>query len=349
MGLPAEAAPAVWIVVLNWNGLRDTLECLRSLGRLRYPNARVLVIDNGSQPSEADDIREACSSITVVRYPENRGYTGGSNAGIELALREGAEYVWLLNSDTTVEPDALAKLVAAGERNPKVGLLSPVIYESAMPGSIQFCGTFLDRKRGRQVSPRSLEEARAAAGNGPLLLWGTALLLKRAVIESVGVLDERYFAYHEDLDYSLRGRAAGFETQVVTESAVFHKTTWEAGSGDSPLREYLFVRNWFLLWRSYAVVWDRYASRRRFLAWTLDRALEAKGAGKLAVAEHALDGLWDALRGRWGSWEARGEMPRVLKRLILDGMFAWHAYAWIGLLAEGPLGALRRRRRRGCA
>jgi hypothetical protein len=336
--------PIVWIVLLNWNGLDDTLECLRSLDHLRYPSAHVLVVDNGSTRDDVGRIREVFPRATVLRNFENLGYAGGNNMGIRVALRNGADYVWLLNNDTVVDPDCLAALVAAGEKAPKVGLLSPVIYDYAAPHAIQFCGTFLDRDQQRHhvLTPTSLEDARGAAEVGPLLLWGTALLLKRALVDAIGLLDERYFAYHEDLDYSLRALAAGFEGRVVPEGAVFHKTSRALGSMESPLREYLVARNWCLLWHSHPTARPRPRHWRGSLVWAMERALEASRSGQRVVAEHTLDGIWDACRGRWGSWEGRGEMPRPLKRLVLDGLLAWHPYAWMTLLAEGPLEALRK-------
>lgn len=332
----------VWIVLLNWNGCSDTLECLASLDRLRYPNFHVLVVDNGSRDAELQPVREAFPRATILVLAENRGYTGGSNAGIRFALEKGADYVWLLNNDTTVEPRCLAALVDAAERDPRAGCVSPVIYDYAVPRRVQFCGTILDRRTQRLVNARTVEEGRRAAKRGPLLLWGTALLLKRTLIEAIGVFDERYFAYHEDIDYSLRAAAAGFEARIVGEAAVFHKSGQALGSVDSPVKEYLVVRNWYLLRRSHRRLWPRYASRRRFLAWALKRALAALESGRRSTAEHALDGAWDGLRGRWGPWEGRGTVPAPVKRLILDALLAWHPHLWIGILEVGPVEMLRR-------
>jgi len=337
-----DPCPQVWIVILNWNGRADTLECLESLERLRYPNFHVLVVDNGSLPGETERFGEASSRVSVLSLPKNRGFTGGSNAGIRFALEKGADYVWLLNNDTTVDPACLSALVDAAEDDPRVGALSPVIYDYAPPRGIQFCGTFLDRRTRRQRSPRSLEEARLAAKEGVLLLWGTALLLKRTLIDAIGLLDERYFAYHEDLDYSLRAIAAGFELRVVSEAAVLHKLAHSLGSTQSPIREYLVVRNWYLLWRSHRSLWPRYSYPRGFLVWALKRALEARESGRRPAASHVLDGIWDAFRGREGSWDQKGQMPGVVKRLILDGLLAWHPHVWIGMLEAGPLEVVRR-------
>jgi hypothetical protein len=185
-----------------------------------------------------------------------------------------------------------------------------------------------------------------AAESGLLLLVGTALLLKRAVVDRVGLFDDRYFAYLEDFDYSLRANAAGFDARVVPEGVVFHKGRWGLGTVESPLRDYLFVRNWYLLWHSHAWVGRRYGHWRGFVVWAMGRALEAKNARKRVIAEHVLDGIWDALRGRWGSWERKGGMPKPLRQFVLDGLLGWHPYAWITLLGEGPLGVLRKGLRR---
>ena len=342
--------PLVWIVVLNWNGLEDTLECLHCLSRLRYPNAHIVVVDNGSRGSDVDRICEAFSHVLVLRNPKNLGYTGGNNAGIRLALESGADYVWLLNNDTIVEPECLSQLIDVGEKHPQVGLLSPVIYDYAQPHTVQFCGTILSHRTQLQTTLTSLADSRIGAETGPLALWGTALLLRRTLIDAIGLFDERYFAYHEDLDYSLRAIAAGFDTRLVPEASVFHKSGRSLGSAESHLREYLVVRNWYLLWRSHLKGRERRVYRRRFLVWAIGRTLRAKDAGKRVVAEHALDGIWDAFRGRCGPLERKGEMPRSLKRFLLDGLLAWHPYLWLTILSGGSLGlahqAIRRITRR---
>ena len=136
--------PAVWVLVLNWNGAADTLDCLQSLKRLRYPNAAVVVVDNGSGAGEADGIEATGLACAVLRQPENRGYAAGCNAGIRHGLERGADYVWLLNNDTVVDPRCLDALVAAGEGDARVGLLSPVLYDYDAPHAIQFAGTVVD-------------------------------------------------------------------------------------------------------------------------------------------------------------------------------------------------------------
>lgn len=328
---PSEWPPKVWVVILNWNGLADTLECLRSLKRQGYKHTQVVVIDNGSQSREADEIEASNLADSVLRRSKNIGFAAGSNEGIRHALEQGADYVWLLNNDTRVEPDCLTTLVRTGEAEGRVGLLSPVIYDHASPHPVKFTGTIVDFDRQDRTHLTSTEDMARAAHADDLALWGTALLIKRRVVEQVGLLDERYFAYVEDMDYSIRAVNAGFATRVVRRAAVYHKEGRALGGLQSPAREYLMARNSYLFWRTHLRGRQRWGFRARYVSWVLDRALAAHLMPM--VADESLHGAWDALRGRWGSWEQSRAMPTALKAFVQRWVLGWHPYFWIRLLA----------------
>jgi GT2 family glycosyltransferase len=332
MAPPIRRDPLVFIVVLNWNGLTDTLECVRSLARLEYSNTHILVVDNGSRNEEAARIEAALPAVTVMRYSENLGYAGGNNCGIRFALGQGADYIWLLNNDTTVSSTCLTELISAGEQRPDVGLLSPVVYKHGSECEIRFSGAILDRRREEHQTLRAVDDMETASKKGPILLFGTALILKRKAVDAVGLLDERYFAYHEDVDYCLRVLAAGLRTLVVPKAKVYHKVGRSLGP-ESPIREYLLVRNQYLLRSSHLAGWQRRTYPRRYVAWTLGRVLDSRRSGRDVVADYALDGLWDALRGRWGSWETKGQLPKALRLFLLDYVLVWHPYFWIMLIS----------------
>ena len=334
-------APSIFIILLNWNGLADTLDCLRSLEELAYPNAHVVVVDNGSVNDEAARIELAYPSVTVLRNGANLGYAGGNNRGIRHAMAEGADYIWLLNNDTTVATTCVTELVRAAESRPDVGILSPVIYQQGAADEIQSAGAVLDRQREEHRILRTFEALAAENAGGSLLLWGTALLLRRKTVDSVGLLDERYFAYHEDMDYCLRVMAAGLRTLVVPDAKVYHKTGRSLGPRQSPVREYLLVRNWYLFWRTYLVGRQRRTYPRRYLAWALERSMNARRAGNSAAADHILDAVWDALRAHWGPWQAKGRMPAPLRAFLARGLLVWHPHLWLMLLA-GRTTAVRR-------
>jgi GT2 family glycosyltransferase len=224
-----------------------------------------------------------------------------------------------------------------------------VIYEHDSEDEIQFAGAVLERQREEHRTLRTLEALEAASKEGSVLLWGTALLLPRKTVDSVGLLDERYFAYHEDMDYCLRVMAAGLGTLVVPGAKVHHKRWRSLGPGQSPGREYLLVRNWYLFWRTYLLGRQRRTYPRRYLAWALERSMNARRAGNIVAADHILDGAWDALRGHWGPLQAKGRMPAPLRAFLSRGLLVWHPHLWLMLLA-GHTTAVRReaiRRLRG--
>jgi len=337
--------PAVWVVVLNWNGVAATLECLQSLKRLRYPNVATLVVDNGSAAPEAGRIEASALATAVLRNPENLGFAAGSNAGIRYALEGGAAYVWLLNNDTVVDPHCLDALVSAGESDDRIGLLSPVLYDYEPPHAVQYAGTLVDLPGGRLQKFTALDQPAAHRHEGRLALWGTALLIKRRVVERVGLLDERYFAYVEDMDFCVRAMAAGFATRLVRDASVYHKHGLSLGGPTGVLREYLMIRNVYLFWTTYLRGWRRWRYRLRYPPWVLSRCLDAQLRGRADAEAYIASAGWDALRGHWGSWESRGRAPASL-RAVARAVLGWHPYFWAMLLAgdfRGLIAATRAR------
>jgi len=128
--------PLVFIIVLNWNGKDDTLECLGSLQQLDYPNFETVVVDNGSTDGSEDVIRSAFPSVNFIQTGRNLGYAGGNNVGIKHALSHGADYVWLLNNDTTVDPNALTALVETAQADPKIAVVGSKIFYYDQPDVI---------------------------------------------------------------------------------------------------------------------------------------------------------------------------------------------------------------------
>ena len=119
--------PFVYIVLLNWNGWRHTLDCIRSLYGLEYTNWHAIVIDNGSTDDSVERIRQAFPGVSIVENHKNLGFAAGNNIGIRLALMGGADYVLVLNNDTTVAPDSVSELVRFAENHPQAGVMGPKI------------------------------------------------------------------------------------------------------------------------------------------------------------------------------------------------------------------------------
>lgn len=299
-GVSQSTNPLVFIIVLNWNGWRDTVECLETLQQLDYPNYRVVVVDNGSNDNSWDYIKawarksgslkpryaahqttskplrvasysavEAKSggtaageallsgtspdhALTLIQSGANRGYAGGCNIGLRYALKRGAEYLWLLNNDTVVHPRALWEMVALAASDKKVGLVGSVLYDFYDPESVQaYGGGSINRWLG---TSRYLKEP----GKGRLdFLTGASLLIRKPVVESVGLLDEAYFFYWEDVAYSQRVLRAGWKISVAEGSHILHK---EGGtvSGEERLKslasDRLMVRSTILFFSNYGGV-----------------------------------------------------------------------------------------------
>ena len=224
--------PRVDVVVLNWNGWQDTIGCLETLQRQDYPHVNVLVVDNGSTDGSVDHIRNAIPTVELFQTGANLGFGGGCNAGIRLALARGADYVWLINSDATVDPGALSALVRRAGQDPMLGAVGSVLYDAEPPGQVQLWGggsvnLWLGRSRHR-LSPGSVD-----------FISGASVLLRRAALNGVGLFDDaNFFMYWEDTDLGFRMRQAGWRLAVAEDSQVWHKQSASLGRGSPVLDEY---------------------------------------------------------------------------------------------------------------
>jgi len=253
--------PKVFIIILNWNNWPDVLECLSSLKNNDYPNYQVVIIDNGSRekPQMSD------SEIKIIYNKENLGFSGGNNVGIKYALEKRADYILLLNNDTIVSRDFLNKLVEAGESNKKFGILGPKIYFADQKEKIWFAGgrvNWLYNKgmmRGyNEMDIGQYDSSSISAKGEPASGWqetdyitGCCLLIKKAVIEKIGLMSEEYFLYYEDTDWSLAAQRAGFKCIFVPRAKIWHKGSKSSIEG-SPSYIYYHIRNGLIMAQKYA-------------------------------------------------------------------------------------------------
>jgi GT2 family glycosyltransferase len=239
--------PSVYIVVLNWNGWRDTLACLASLKQQNYPNFQVLVIDNDSSDDSVREIRREQPSIELVQSGANLGFGGGCNVGIRLALERGADYVWLINSDATADPRALSALVRVAESDALLGSVGSVLYEVGKPDRVQLWGGGCV-----QLWTGQCHHQRAAARID--FVSGASVLLRSAALKKVGLFDDaRFFMYWEDADLALRLRKANWQLAVAQESRIWHKLSASLGQG-SPTLDQHFTRSGVRFLRRYASI-----------------------------------------------------------------------------------------------
>ena len=239
--------PLVYIILINWNGLDDTLECLESLKKISYKNYKIIVVDNGSKNNQADVIKHNFPNIELIKNEENKGFVIANNQGIRLAVENDADYILLLNNDTVVKRNFLNILIDYGEKNKKVGILGPKIlyYNSekvwSMGGKISYL-TGISIMIGKGKDTKEYNKIIE-----PDFVTGCAMLIKKEIIKKIGLLDPIYFAYYEDSDYCFRVKKAGYKIKVVPESTIWHKKSASAGIKGSnkitPTQAYLWARN----------------------------------------------------------------------------------------------------------
>ena len=212
--------PRLICVIVNWNGWPDTLDCLDSLRVQTYPNLTVIVVDNGSSNDSAQRIRDAHPWVTLLQLPANLGFPGGCNAGTRLAHTMGADYIWLLNNDTSCPPDTASAIMRAALAHPEAGAIGCVLYYTHNPTQVQAWGGGRIRLSSGFVS-HFYSPASFAPPN--TFFTGASLTLPRHICESVGIFYEGFFMYCDDSDLCLRIHRAGHPLVIASDTAILHK------------------------------------------------------------------------------------------------------------------------------
>jgi hypothetical protein len=240
-------------IVLNWQQAGVTLQCVAALRAMTAPALDILVVDNGSGDDSIAVLKESQLAFRLLALPENLGFAAGNNRGLQLALDEGYDYALLMNNDAFAAPDMLLELLQ--ETGADIALLSPKIYFEAEPERIWFANS---RQQKHTLDLRDTGEGERDRGqwdNGRDVdyLLGTCLLVNLPVVKQVGLLDERFFFYFEDLDWSIRLRQAGFRLRLVPSAHLLHRVATSTGGGDdSALRRYHLAYSSVIFWRRHA-------------------------------------------------------------------------------------------------
>lgn len=235
------APPLVAVIVLNWNNWAVTAECLESLRRLTYPNARLLLVDNGSSDDSERILRERFPDVEILQTGSNLGYAGGNNAGMRRALELGADHLCLLNNDVVVEPGFLEPLVAALEADPRLGIAGGLQCSYDDRRLIQNSGAYFSFVTGRVCNANAGEADRGQCDRQKEVdfISGAALLARAEMARSIGLLDDTFFMVCEDADWCLRARRAGWSVRFVPGSKIFHKE--RATRGSQPAMNWYYV------------------------------------------------------------------------------------------------------------
>ncbi|MCE5307544.1 MAG: glycosyltransferase family 2 protein [Acidobacteriales bacterium] len=216
--------PRITALILNTNRREDTLACLASLVIGTYKNLRIILLDNNSTDGTVEAVEERFPDVNVLKLKENRGYAGNNNVGIGAAINGGADWLFVLNEDTVVDSDCVARLAAAGESDPTIGIVGPTVYHHNEPNIIQSAGGIIgpyweslhlnrdEPNLSHNLEPRPVD-----------WISGCGIMVRRQVVEDVGAIDERYFYYWEETEWCIRARRAGWRILHVPAAKLWHK------------------------------------------------------------------------------------------------------------------------------
>ncbi len=236
------------VILLNWNGTADTLECLESLRRCGDRRFDVVVVENGSREEEVRRLKESLQvsetlqGELLLESRENLGFAGGCNFALRYGLERDYKYFFLLNNDTQIDPHCLSSLVETAASDPRIGMVGAVNYYASDPERVWYSGGRMDWKTGNLLDPTA--EALDLSRFPPIRevddVTGSSLLIKREVLEKVGLLEPKYFAYYEETEWCLRAKKVGYKIVACLKAKVWHKVSRTL---PAPGIQYMMTRN----------------------------------------------------------------------------------------------------------
>ena len=254
--------PSLFIVVLHYSGLEDTLECVASLGRQTYGSAHTVVVDNGTGAGLATGLAVDYPWVEVVELAENLGWSGGNNVGIRLAMERGYDIVCLLNNDTVVPERAIEGLMETTAFLPPC-ILHPAIDSYGLDDEVQ-----LDPS----ISQPSFLTIRPVPGRPSLFeidsVNGACLMVHTKVFQDIGLIDERFFLLCEDGDFGARAVKAGYRLYCETSVRIQHKESQSFGGRRKPIKTYYGIRNRLLCIEKHDRTSRKLLQSGRGLFWT---------------------------------------------------------------------------------
>lgn len=295
--------PKVAVIILHLKDIPCLVDCIVSLNKITYRNFNIIIAHNGTESiALLDALAPISRHITkVIDMDSNIGFTRANNIGIRHALRDGAEYILLLNDDTEVTPDFLTTLIDVAELRPDAGMLGPKILFYDQPQKIWFAGARFNPET-CMATATGFNQAVQCEDSVPIesdFITGCALLVKRKAIEKIGLLDERIFLYCEDLDWGLRLIKAGLKNLVVPDARIWHKVSVTVGGLDSPFTIYHKTRSRLLMAKLYVpkALCKLQLKFLRDIAWLL---FKSPGSSRIKKAGACFFAMIDYHSGKTG-------------------------------------------------
>jgi GT2 family glycosyltransferase len=289
MGTPKVAA-----LILNRDHRDYTLECLDSLSRTTFTNMETVVLDNASSDGSPQAVRSRFPAVSVIETGDNLGYSAANNVGLRWAIEHGADYALVLNEDTIQAPDCVERMVTVAEAHPEAAFFGPLVYHFDEPEVIQSAGGL---RSGRwQFWHRGQNEPDRGQFTAPeRVSWisGCALLIRLAALPSIGLFDEDFFLYCEELEWCVRAGEVGYTGLVVPAAHLWHRGV-RRDYQPSPRVTYLMARNRLLLLKKHRagarILAGAVAGNLRTLtSWTIKPRWRNRRAHRDALARAMVD------------------------------------------------------------
>jgi len=302
-----ETPPFVQIVILNWNGHEVTIDCLKSLLKVDYPNFRILLVDNGSADSSIRDIEQFIldyPQISLLPLDKNYGFTGGNNKGVEHILASSTpDHFLLLNNDTEVEPTFLLKMVALLEKDNQTAAVVPKIFYYSRPDTLWYAGGYINKFScmGEHYGINKQDSVKYSKVNKVTFMNGCAMLIRTSIINELGLFDDDLFANCEDVDLSIRLLQNGYNIMYEPNAVVLHKVSYSfTNSNNKWFGFYIATRNLVILQKKHNLSkwYFPFAFSYFFLRWFLYLEIKFLLQANFLLCKYLAIGLNDGFTKR---------------------------------------------------
>ncbi len=288
-------SPSVAVVIVAWNNYADTHECLESILAQKQVETSVFLVDNGSKTEPLVNLVMEYPGINYIHSETNLGFAAGTNLGLREALKTGAEYILIVNNDTRADESMVNELLMAAESE-HVGLTAPLIYYYDAPDKIWSSGGRINElllmplDSHNRLNPVSVPTKRT-------FLSGCCYLLKKEMLTQVGLFDERFFLYFEDLDFCMRVKDSNWKMTVVPTAKLLHKVSMSSGGSFSESERYQYARSSGIYFRKYL----NPVNTLPVLLFRLGSAIATSFRLLRQKKNRALKGYWKGLFEGWFS------------------------------------------------
>jgi len=250
------------VIILNWNSQQMTSDCIRSLLAMDATSYEVVLVDNGSSDGSVQSLAREFPGITVLPQDHNLGFAAGCNVGIRHALARGMEYILLLNNDTYVAPDFIREMLSRMEDDARIAVVCPKIYFANHPNLLWYAGADFGLWTGgsKHRGWKKIDRGQFDHHQEITQATGCAMLVRCNTLSKVGLLDERFWAYAEDLDWSLRFLKQGYRLAFAPKAHLWHHdgatSVKSMGSGSQAIRQFFSTRNLVFVARKHLCWWE---------------------------------------------------------------------------------------------